>query len=134
MKGKEENWSDAAAVAYINICLTGRAARIARKWNTIREQEQLILNKPVYDTDDSEEGIDQLIDDNACFDGFVVDKLLLAQAMANLKPKEAEVIVELFWNQKRISQLSRELQVSRKTVYRTKKIALDKLRRFMDCS
>jgi DNA-directed RNA polymerase specialized sigma subunit len=134
MKGKEENWSDAAAVAYINVCLMGRAARIARKWNAIREQEQLILNKPLYDTNDSEEAIDRLIDSNACFDGIVVDKLLLAQAMENLKPKEAEIIVELFWNQKRVSQLSKELQVSRKTVYRTKKIALDKLRRFMDCS
>lgn len=132
MKRKEENWSDAAAVVYIHTCLRGRATRIARKWNIVRENEQFILNKPVHDTGNSEDAIHQLIDDNAYFDDFIVNELLLNQAMANLKPKEAEVMVELFWKQKQISQLCKELHVSRKTVQRTKRIALDKLRRFIN--
>ncbi len=134
MEGKEENWSDAAAVVYIQARLRGRAARIAQKWNTVREQEQLVLNKPVHCSANSEEVIDKLIDDSACFDGLIVDKLLLHQAMESLKPKEAQMIVELFWKQKQISQLCKELHVSRKTVQKRKKIALDKLRKFINCS
>jgi RNA polymerase sigma-B factor len=134
MERKEENWSDAAAVVYIQTRLRGRAIRIAQKWNAIREHEQLVLNKTAYDAGNSEEVIHQLIDDNACFDSHIVDKLLIDQAMANLKPQEARVIVELFGKQKQVSQLCKELQVSRKTVQRTKKIALNKLRRFVDCS
>lgn len=130
MKGVDERWSDAAAIAYIQARLKGRAIRIAQKWNAITERERLILNVPIYDSD-SEEEIDKLYDETDLFESYITDKLILRQAMTKLTVKEARVITELYLNGKKVSQLCSELHVSRNTIQKTKKNALKKLRKMI---
>lgn len=128
---EKESLSDAAALAYIQICLKGRAMRLNQKWNTLYKREKLILNEPVFDTDSKEEKIDHLPDEKRTIEVLVTDKLYWEHAMTCLTPKETKVLVEIFWNEKKISQLCSELQVSKKTVLKTKQNALKKIRMFI---
>lgn len=130
MKEMETVNSDAAAVAYIQTCLRGRAIRISRKWSSIADHEQLTLNAPIYE-DSNEEGVNLIGDDRFLFENILTNKLILQQAMDELTRKEAHIITELFLHDKKISQLSTELHVSRNTINKTKKKAIMKLKKFI---
>lgn len=119
---------DAAAVNYFKIRLHGRAARMAKKWNTVYEREQLSLNTSMHGNESFEEEINRIFDDYAPFEDSLADRLTLEQAMKKLTPQEKQVIIKLFWEDKQISQLCTELYVSRNTIQKTKRNALLKLR------
>lgn len=131
----QHEWSPAekAAVAYIKTSLLGRFLRTQKNRQRQAEREPLILNEPCYpDGGGPEERIDRLpVPHELPLDERVAMKVTIQQAMSGLTDKERAVIHELFWNQKRVTDLCEEWDVSKNTVLKTKRNALSKLRRYL---
>lgn len=126
---QKDPYVDVAAVSYIQTCLKGRAIRLQKKWNSIPIKELLLLNEPCFDNNVTEKVERIPAKEPIPFEERVADKLMLEEAMSDLTPNEAKVIVEVFWNQKKVKQLCQEWCVSKNTVLKTKRNALNKMRK-----
>ena len=115
--------SDAAAVAYIHLCLKGRALRLKKKWSLTYSREQL-----VFDTIPYEAIMLKRLMDSTPIDEKIMDKIIIEQAMECLTSKEKRILIELYWNDKQVISLCKELYVSKNTILKTKRHALEKMR------
>jgi len=101
MKNHVFTKSDAAAIAYFESCLRGKAFRIRKKWDAIVQHELLILNEP-YQENEHEEKIDQTPMRDDLIEEQIINKMALEKAMRKLTIKENDIIYELFWNGKNV--------------------------------
>lgn len=124
------NPSDAAAIAYIKICLEGRAKRISSKLQNISQKEQLLLNQPIYENH-QEEQLSLIHDKSVPFDLVVVDKLVLQTAISSLTMKERHLIQHVYEKDQSIKQLCQERNISKNTALKMKRNALKKLKHCM---
>ncbi|GAA0470550.1 hypothetical protein [Alkalibacillus silvisoli] len=121
--------TDAAVVSYINICLNGSSIRYQKKRYTIENKEIHSLNEPFHDEQFSVEKVEYTTYDNEIsLDKEVINKVILESAMQNLTQKEAVTITEIYFNHKKVTDLTQELQVSKNAILKTKRRALQKMR------
>lgn len=121
--------SDAAILAYVKICLHGRALRLEKKWDFLLKRELLVLDEPYYDDEQSDTKVDKTLKtDESPIEEFVTkNKVILQNAMDRLK--ERNIIEQLFWKEKTVKQLCLELNVSKNSVLKMKRNAFQKIRR-----
>lgn len=123
--------SDAAILAYVKICLHGRALRLEKKWDFLLKRELLVLDEPYYDDEQSDTKVDKTLKtDESPIEEFVTkNKVILQNAMDRLTVKERNIIEQLFWKEKTVKQLCLELNVSKNSVLKMKRNAFQKIRR-----
>lgn len=124
--------SDAAAFVYIRSCLMGRAHRFRKKQSTRVQREPATLNEPVGQDED---GVDKLslvaASDPKYNPNRVTERITLQSAMRCLTPNERQIIEALYFQDRKVVKLCKELQVSKNTVLKTKRRALGKLRAYL---
>jgi DNA-directed RNA polymerase specialized sigma subunit len=98
--------------------------------NKLSEHEILTLNQSVCEEDSSEEIIDRITEENKLpLDEVVSNKEIVRLAMQGLTEKEMVIITELFWNQKKVNELTKEMNVSKNAILKVKRNALQKMRK-----
>lgn len=122
---------EAEFVSYVTTCLNGKAIRIQKQWDTLTGHEMAILNQPLKNNDSKsfEEKIGRIPIDNVSFEEKTVNKLLILNAMNALTKKEKIIIFELYWNNKKIVELSEELNISTRAIHKSKYNALKKMKK-----
>ncbi|GMK40882.1 hypothetical protein PCCS19_39380 [Paenibacillus sp. CCS19] len=115
---------EASAIAYVKLCLKGRASKLKKRWSLISNRENL-----THDTISFEAIALDVISNQDSFDNLVADKIIIEQGIIGLTSNEKRVITELYWNSKKVIDLCNELHVSKNTILKTKRNALEKLRR-----
>ncbi|MBD3921313.1 sigma-70 family RNA polymerase sigma factor [Paenibacillus sp. PR3] len=113
---------EASAIAYVKLCLKGRASRLKKRWSLISNRENLTHDTISFET----LGVTT---NQESFDDLVADKVIIEQGIIGLTSNEKRVITELYWNSKKVIDLCNELNVSKNTILKTKRNALEKLRR-----
>ncbi|MEN1969181.1 sigma-70 family RNA polymerase sigma factor [Lentibacillus sp. N15] len=116
-------------ISFINICIKGRSLRIRKKSDNIYERERLILNEPYFSDGTGEEKINMIpVEHDRLFDEEVVNRLIIENAIRKLDDREQTIIYGIFWEDKKISQICGDLNISKNTVLKVKKMALNKMR------
>jgi DNA-directed RNA polymerase specialized sigma subunit len=121
--------SDSAFLSYVNMHLKGKTARMNKQLNRLLEHEILELNEPIYEEDSSEEKVNRVTNQSQLLiDEEVSYKVAVELAMKSLTEKEVVIITELFWNQKKVSELTQEMNVSKNAILKMRRNDLKKMR------
>jgi RNA polymerase sigma factor (sigma-70 family) len=119
-----------AFVSYMKKRLDGRSLRLKKKWDTVSKTEIQVLNEPCYQEEDSMEKVDQISkQEDLPFDEQIANRLVVGKAMEDLTDRETLIIQKLFWEQMRVKDLCEEMDVSKTAVLKTKRNALQKIKR-----
>lgn len=124
---------DAAALSYLRTCLDGRASRLQRG-RFCKGKEVLGTTEDVMDAEASRA---RLTTGGAGCDGSFkqfTDRMALRQAMTNLTRREKILIFELFWMQKTVRDVCVERGISKNSVLKMKRNALQKMKRILERS
>lgn len=111
-------------VAYLSLHLKPRLAQYKRRYKTVITAPQR-YNEETFITVQS---INNCVIDVAGFESEVCDRESLKKAFGKLTPREMNVVHCLYYKNMNGKDVAKELGVSRQTVCKLKRRALDKLR------
>lgn len=66
-----------------------------------------------------------------CNNNSIEDSLILNSALSNLSKYQRKIIIDKFFKEKSDIEISKELEISRQAVNKTKNIALKKLKKYL---
>ncbi|USL11083.1 sigma factor-like helix-turn-helix DNA-binding protein [Bacillus bombysepticus] len=117
-------------VKYVIMNLTGKKSRLQKYYSYKDYYEQKTLNDCRH-KESNEENIHSIAEiNNLNFEDYIVLKITMEQIMKDLKPLEYQIIKKIYWEGKKVKEVSQEMDIARSSIFRIKKQAYKKIKNF----
>ncbi len=117
-------------IKYITMNLTGKKFRLQKYYICKEYYEQKTLNDR-KSKESSEEIIQNIAQINKIdFEDYIVLKITMEQILKELKPLEYQILKKIYWEDKKIKDVSQEMNIARSSIFRIKKQACKKIKNF----
>ncbi|WP_176544920.1 sigma factor-like helix-turn-helix DNA-binding protein [Bacillus cereus] len=130
IQSEQLSMAEKQLLKYIKVHVHGKSLRFKSDYMNIKKNECLILNQSY--SYQKEQIINCFSHPNTdSFENILILKVTLEQEMKKLDPRAQLIIKKYFWENRNIQQIAEELDISKNTVLRVKKAALEELRKLL---